>query len=168
MRKKTDDEIEVLGIQRTYAALEKARLVIFMTDVNASLQDFSEDLNLIKDKPHILVVNKIDLGEKNFDGDWIYISTKEKKGLEQIENKIAQMFKKENYSVVVSNVRHYNELKIILKNLEDARQSICKGMPNDIVMVDLNLAITHIGYITGEITNENILDSIFQNFCIGK
>lgn len=78
------------------------------------------------------------------------------------------MFKKENYSVVVSNVRHYNELKIILKNLEDARQSICNEMPNDIVMVDLNLAITHIGYITGEITNENILDSIFQNFCIGK
>lgn len=78
------------------------------------------------------------------------------------------MFSKENFSVVVSNVRHYNELKIILKNLEDACESILDKRPNDIVMVDINLAITHIGFITGEVSNENILDSIFKNFCIGK
>ncbi|MDR2402378.1 MAG: tRNA uridine-5-carboxymethylaminomethyl(34) synthesis GTPase MnmE, partial [Cytophagales bacterium] len=130
LKKKTNDEIEILGIQRTYAALEKARLIIYMTAVNSLPQDFSEDLDLLKCKQHILVVNKIDLGEKNFDGDWIYISTKEKKGIDQIENKISQMFKNENYSVVVSNVRHYNELKLISKNLEDAQQSIEEAMPN--------------------------------------
>lgn len=168
LRKDTNDEIEILGIQRTYNALEKARLVIYMVDVNSQQENFEDDLRLIKEKPHILVVNKIDIAEKKFDGDWIYVSTKEKKNLELIGNKIAQMFKKDDYSVVVSNVRHYNELKTISKNLDDAKKSILDNMPNDIVMVDINLAITHIGYITGEVSNENILDSIFKNFCIGK
>jgi len=168
LRKDTNDEIEILGIQRTYNALEKARLVIYMVDVNSQQENFEDDLRLIKEKPHILVVNKIDIAEKKFDGDWIYVSTKEKKNLELIGNKIAQMFKKDDYSVVVSNVRHYNELKTIYKNLDDAKKSILDNMPNDIVMVDINLAITHIGYITGEVSNENILDSIFKNFCIGK
>ena len=123
---------------------------------------------MIKNKPHILVVNKIDLANKKFDGDWIYISTKEKKNLDQIENKISQMFKKDDYSVVISNVRHYDELKTVCKNLQDAEKSLIGGIPNDMVMVDIRLAITHIGYITGEVSNDNILDSIFKNFCIGK
>lgn len=168
LRKNTNDQIELLGIKRTYEALEKAKLIIYMTDVNASPNDFAEDLEVIKNKPHILVVNKIDIENRKFDGDWIYISTKSKKNIEQIESKISKMFNKENYSVIVSNIRHYNELLVVAKHLKDALFSLQNDMPNDIVMVDINLAITHIGYITGEITNENILDSIFKNFCIGK
>lgn len=168
LRKDTNDEIEILGIERTYSALEKAKLVIYMIDVDSNPDNFADDLALIKNKPHILVVNKIDLANKKFDGDWIYISTKEKKNLDQIENKISQMFKKDDYSVVISNVRHYDELKTVCKNLQDAEKSLIGGIPNDMVMVDVRLAITHIGYITGEVSNENILDSIFKNFCIGK
>ena len=168
LRKQTNDEIELLGIERTYDTIKKSKLIIYMTDVNAQQENFSEDLNLIKDKPHILVINKIDLGEKKFDGDWIYISTKEKKNIDQIEKKISELFNKEHYSVVVSNVRHYNELNCVIKNLEDAKRSINAGMPSDIIMVDINAALIHIGYITGEVTNDNILDSIFRNFCIGK
>ncbi len=168
LRENTDDEIEILGIKRSHEAIQKAKLVIYMTDVNAQESDFAEDLMLIKDKPHILVVNKIDLREKKFDGDWIYISTKEKKNVGEIEARIKDMFSDKDFSVVVANARHYDELKQILKHLSDAQKSLDDQMPNDIVMVDINSALTHLGYITGEVSNDDILDNIFKNFCIGK
>ncbi|HOL75037.1 MAG TPA: tRNA uridine-5-carboxymethylaminomethyl(34) synthesis GTPase MnmE [Bacteroidales bacterium] len=181
----TNDIIENIGIERSYDKMRESFIILYLIDITEFdyykfLEDLQEMKNQIKDfdnKKMILVFNKIDLIEKIpshlfdlKDYDKVFISAKRKENLEilldEIVNSIKNMVNLNEDTLI--NIRHYEAFKEIKLSLTKALEDINKNMPNDIVAFDLRQSIDSIGRITGEIVNNDILDHIFANFCIGK
>lgn len=181
----TDDIIENIGIERSYDKMRESFIILYLIDITEFdyykfLEDIQEMKNQIKDfdnKKIILVFNKIDLIEQIpshlfdlKDYDKVFISAKRKENLEVLLDDIVNSIKDTiniNEDTLI-NIRHYEAFKEIKLSLTKAQEDINKKMPNDIVAFDLRQSIDSIGRITGEIVNNDILDHIFANFCIGK
>lgn len=181
----TEDIIENIGIERSFDKMRESFIILYLIDITEFdyykfLEDIQEMKNQIKDfdnKKMILVFNKIDLIEQIpshlfdlKDYDKVFISAKRKENLEilldDIVNSIKDMINVNEDTLI--NIRHYEAFKEIKLSLTKALEDINKNMPNDIVAFDLRQSIDSIGKITGEIVNNDILDHIFANFCIGK
>ncbi|ABR50863.1 tRNA modification GTPase TrmE [Alkaliphilus metalliredigens QYMF] len=180
--RETEDIVEKIGVERSKAFFNKADLIILMLDASRELTP--EDLQimeLVKSKKALILVNKTDLtsqidydriieivGEKKV----IKISLIEESGLEEVEEALVEIvYKGETRakdSLLVTNVRHKNALERALESLTDGVQAIKQKMPLDFVEVDVKNAWDALGEITGDTVGEDLLDHIFQNFCIGK
>jgi tRNA modification GTPase len=114
------------------------------------------------------IAEKISLEEKD---NLLFISAKEKSGLEDLRQKLSEVVVKERLSsddVIITNIRHYEALIRVSESLDRVLEGLKNNIPEDLIAIDIRQAIHYLGEITGEITTDEILGNIFRNFCIGK
>jgi tRNA modification GTPase len=171
----TQNEIEKEGVSRSREAIKNSDIVIFMND---AIQEYSFDLfkdvcSLVNENKIIRVINKIDLNRSsNSIHKDLGISVKTGEGIEILMDCLKKMaFENSIYtekSAVVSNVRHYQCLSNAKDSLTMAKQSIIDNYTGEFISVDLRNAVSNLSEIIGEVTTDDILNNIFQKFCIGK
>ncbi len=180
----TNDEVEKIGIQKSKDKLEQADVVLLILDGSEKLSAEDEQLLfLVKDRPHLVLINKNDLHQKidnsyllNNVGlqkeDIINVSVLNKDGWKVFIEKLKQKALGENSSigegVYVQEARHKNLLDLARGNLSDALDAVQSKMPLDCVMIDVKNAFYNLGLITGEAVDDEILKEIFARFCLGK
>ncbi|MBQ7941336.1 MAG: tRNA uridine-5-carboxymethylaminomethyl(34) synthesis GTPase MnmE [Muribaculaceae bacterium] len=188
--RKTDDTIESMGIERTFKKLDEARLVLWVIDANSDFADIEElgnrILELVNEKTLIAIVNKIDtldtdrrkdiesfmtglIGEK---GTTAYISAKNGVGTDTLERILTKSLvladTDDANQVIVTNARHYEALLHASEAITRAIDGLSAGISGDFVSQDIRECMHYLGEITGEISTDEILGSIFSRFCIGK
>ncbi|MBL7179995.1 MAG: tRNA uridine-5-carboxymethylaminomethyl(34) synthesis GTPase MnmE [Pseudomonadota bacterium] len=178
----TEDPVEVIGIQKTREYIRSADLILFMVDASEPLTN--EDYRIyetIQDKQVILVVNKTDLVAEDFElecpGSWrqtasTKISALYGQGFSEIKDLIAKVFLGEYQieagSKIVPNLRHKIALERGLQLAVSAVEEINKQTPFELIAIDIREAIDALGEIIGLTTREDVIDQIFNRFCIGK
>lgn len=175
----TKDVVEQLGIERSRAALAQADLALVVVDGSEPLTAADHDIaTLLNNKPGLLVINKCDLPlVANIDGflpalPSIHISALTGEGLDTLEAAILEaVFSGQvlvSDALLVSNPRHKDALQRAHDHLMAAWETHAQGLPADFVAIDLTAAANALGEITGETLHEDLLETIFSNFCIGK
>ena len=177
----TNDKIEEIGVKRALKLAENADLIISIFDGSKKLEEEDyEILELIKNKNAIILNNKVDLENsqinaeilKKCDKTIVDISIKEKIGLNRLYEEIIKMFRVNeidiNDGVIITNIRHKNQIEKALQSVEESILSIYKEMPIDISSVYIKQIITELNTITGENVSEDIINEIFSKFCLGK
>ena len=175
----TDNEIEKIGVQKTFDKINGAGLVIALFDNNEELNSEDIDLiNKIKDMPCIAVINKIDLEDKvdkkyitdNID-NVVYISAKQQDNIDELKNMIEKIAGTEDFdpsSGIIANERQRNAIRNAVNSLYEAKESLAMVMTMDAITVSLQETIDYLLELTGEKAGEEIVDSVFHNFCVGK
>ena len=172
----TEDEIEKLGIERTYKKIKEASIIIWLIDERPSNYDINEILELTKGKQLIVVQNKIDLNPNIENETWscpkVLISAKHNKNIDLLEKHIYKAANipviKEN-NIIVTNTRHYEALKRAKTNINRVIEGLNTNNSGDLIAEDLRLALADLAEITGgQITTQETLSNIFSNFCVGK
>lgn len=180
--RETEDYVEKIGITKSKEMAENADLIIAIFDSSKELEKEDVDiLEMIKDRKSIIILNKQDLESKILETDErlknasqniIKISALNKSGLEELENKITELFNLNeinlNDDLIITNIRHKNLISKAIKNVEDARRALKEKMPIDIVTIFIKNIIASMDEITGEIASEDIINEIFSKFCLGK
>ncbi len=168
------DKVEEIGIEYSKQSAQEADLVIFLYDAQAGLtQEDKEIYEIIKDKPHINVANKIDLAKESFKPelpDTQTISVYSKNGLETFKNTLKQTIFKftPEETEFVTNQRQQTCLLRCKESLERALQAAQTEELQDMIYIDLKSALLSLDEITGEVITDDILNNIFDHFCIGK
>lgn len=168
----TDDRLEQMGIDRTHRAIGKAHIILHLA--SADNPDFGNYNTDNTSQYYIRVINKIDKIISTNDAaadDVLRISAKENIGIDILRTKLRSVVDTsmlDSSSVVVSNMRHYEALSLAHEALHDARRALHMGLSGDLVSEDIRRVLHHLGEITGAITSDDILQSIFSKFCIGK
>ena len=175
----TDNEIEKIGVQKTFDKINGAGLVIALFDNNEELNSEDIDLiNKIKDMPCIAVINKIDLEDKvdkkyitdNIE-NVVYISAKQQDNIDELKNMIEKIAGTEDFDPsagIIANERQRNAIRNAVNSLYEAKESLAMGMTMDAITVSLQETIDYLLELTGEKAGEEIVDSVFHNFCVGK
>ena len=166
----TADTLEQMGIDRTHRAIANASIVIHLTTADNPTFDA---IGHSDTQHHIRVVNKIDTipTPSTLEPDTLCISAKSGIGIDALRERLAATIdtsKLGTGSVVVSNMRHYAALREAYAALTSARTAMDNDLPSDLLSEDIRRVVHHLGEITGEITSDDILQSIFSKFCIGK
>lgn len=179
----TDNEVEQIGVEKSKKIAQDADLIIAIFDSTKELsKEDIEILDIIKDKKIIIVLNKIDLENtvidenneilKNITNNIVKISALNNIGIEDIYNKITDMFNLNEINldneIVITNLRHKNLINKAYKNVKKAKQSLNENIPSDIVAIFIKDILESLGEITGEEVTENIINEIFSRFCLGK
>ena len=167
----SQDDLEREGIARTRKSLQTADLLLHIADHNAPRpQDFAER---VTDQPTIVLLNKSDLPEhpdwKNEDA--LRISCLTENGLSGLEEKIIETITRGNLraqNAVAINTRHRDCLRRALESCNRARDAMKDAPALEFISVDLHDALKAVGEVIGEVGTEDILDSVFSQFCIGK
>jgi len=179
--RQTDNVVEKMGVDKAMDLVDKADLILFITDV--SRETFEDEKRLeqrMAGKTVIRIRNKIDLA-KDDGGDVgpgsgqegaVSISVKEDVGIGELEQAMADAVMAGEpdspADTVVSNTRHIVLLKKVRDDLTSASQALAAGMTVDLIAIDLKNALDHLREITGKSVGSDIIDSIFANFCLGK
>ncbi len=178
--RETKDIIESKGIEKTKEKIGNAKILLYLFDVNdinineikSSIKTFERD-----DLSIILIRNKIDLQNNNQtllkelnNKELIEISATDPKSVSILKKRLVNEVDILNpyTDVIISNSRHYEALKEALKAIEEVNNGLKNNISGDLLSVDIRRSIEHLGEITGEITNDDVLGNIFANFCIGK
>ncbi|MBQ9790117.1 MAG: tRNA uridine-5-carboxymethylaminomethyl(34) synthesis GTPase MnmE [Clostridia bacterium] len=167
----TDDIVEKIGVDKAKSLISGADLVIYVKD--GSTPDSAEDKqiqNLLLNKKHIVAINKSDLmGHYDPKENEIVISAKNNVGIQELKNKIYQI-STDGYAVssniIITNERHKDALSRAAESIMTAITNM--EMSLDLISIDLKLAYSALGEITGNTTGEDIIDAIFSKFCLGK
>ena len=176
--RQTTDEIEQIGIERTFAAIEKARIVLWLIDQKPTEAEIADMAERSKGRTLVVVCNKSDLeSHQNLqisipDSQLVKISAKTGIGIPELEEVIyqaADIPALNESDTIVTNARHYDALV----RAHDSLQRVLDGMENqlsgDLLAEDLRLALDQLAEITGtQITPNEVLGNIFKNFCVGK
>ena len=166
----TNDRLEQMGIERTYRAISKAHIVLHVA--TAENPDFSNYPTEVTPQAYIRVINKIDKTEPaESNNDVLHISAKTDMGIDKLRERMRSVVDTSSInsgSVVVSNMRHYEALTLAHEALGDAQHALGMSLSGDLISEDIRRIIHHLGEITGDITSDHILQSIFSKFCIGK
>lgn len=180
----SEDEIENFGIERTFKAVENADIVLYLIDINATtIDDVEAEMTFIRQKINLeekkilLVANKIDEMEtlpRQF-SEWdkletIFVSAKRKVNLEAIGEMLLRYVEERNVSenTLLTNARHYDIMRQILQDIENIEQGFENQQPTDLIAVDVHLILDKLGRLTGTISDNDVLNTIFSRFCIGK
>lgn len=179
--RESSNKIEKAGIERTFTAIEKSKIILFIVDINKStpkeakqeIEDLKQRIDFT-DKHLIIIANKIDI-QKHKEKGWkemnaIEISAKTKQNIGEIVEKMFELFdiNELNDKIFVSNWRHFEALKLLLEGINSTEQGIKNNLPSDLIASDIRTCLHHLGEITGEVSTEEILGNIFSKFCIGK
>lgn len=180
--RKTEDKIEEIGVKRALKLSEEADLIIAIFDASKELdgEDY-EILNIIKDKKSIVLLNKIDIDDinlnensklKNASKNILKISAKNGEGIEKLYELISNMFGKKEISmndgIIITNIRHKNQIDKAITSVNEALLSSEQGLPIDIVSIPIKQILYDLSVITGEDVSEDIINEIFSKFCLGK
>ncbi|MGM0496268.1 MAG: tRNA uridine-5-carboxymethylaminomethyl(34) synthesis GTPase MnmE [Bacillota bacterium] len=171
----TKDIIERIGINKSKKAILDADLILLVLNQSEKLTDLDKELlDLTLNKERILIGNKMDLGNKLDlkDESVINISAINSQGLDQLANKVKELFVNEkilkNNTAILSNTRHIGKLQEVKRALEDAKKAALDNLPIDFVEIDLRKAWANLGEITGQSTSDDLIDNLFSKFCLGK
>ena len=172
----TKDTIEKIGIRKALEKAEKAEVVIYLLDATTNIEAQEKEILKIKklQEKLIVVVNKTDLNpdiyatlkEKNY----LFISAKNKDRIEGLKKAIIKSIDTNLSSdeTIISNSRHQEELSNTLKEIIAVIDGLNDGISSDLLAINIKQALYHLGLITGEVTNNDLLGNIFNRFCIGK
>lgn len=184
--RKTKDQIENLGIERTYQKIEQASIILWLIDctqVSEHIEWLTERIaKRAVGKKVILVFNKVDRIDEEeyhvldelfqpFEADRIYISAKKRINTDELQKalvKAAELPELQAGDVVVSNIRHYEALKKALSSIERVNNGLEQNISHDFLSQDIRECMHFLGEITGQISTDEILGNIFSKFCIGK
>ncbi len=183
----TGDEIETLGIERTFQKIDQASIVVWMIDATQFSEKIEEVADKIipktKNKQLIIVFNKIDkisveeqtVLEEEFlphvPAQRIYLSAKYKKNTDELEKALleaANLPDVNENDVIVTNMRHYEALSNALNAIERVDSGLLQGISGDFISQDIRECMHYLGEITGDISTGEVLGNIFSKFCIGK
>ncbi|MBO4645983.1 MAG: tRNA uridine-5-carboxymethylaminomethyl(34) synthesis GTPase MnmE [Bacteroidales bacterium] len=179
----SDDTIENSGIQRTYKAMSNADIILYMVDATATPESIAKEFQHLctevdpSDKSIILIINKIDKNQISAptsiqDGfcDMIGISAKNHTNIEAIRTALTRCVDKRRVSdsTLLTNARHYDLMMRISEDIDRIGEGLASGLPTDLVAIDVRSALDKLGRLTGTITDNDILNTIFGHFCIGK
>ena len=187
--RQTTDEVEQIGITRTYAAIEKARIVLWLIDALPNAEEIKEIQERCNDKSLIIICNKIDKLSEESAADifshlssirsassknsyLLSISAKYGQGLDILEKTIYQAANiptLQESDIIVSNARHYEALVRAHESLNRVLEGMNQQLSGDLLSEDLRLTLDTLAEITGgQITPNEVLGNIFKNFCVGK
>lgn len=187
--RQTEDAIESIGVAKAKEKVTQARILLYLYDKTTSDSILVDEIeSLYHEKLKVLLIqNKVDLERNGYDKDFIRklqqqlsskienislgISTKEIDTLKPLKKKLIQTVQSlgNNNGLIVNNTRHYHALGEALKAIENVKKGIRSDLTGDLLSIDLKEAIEHIGTITGVIdTDQDVLGTIFSQFCIGK
>lgn len=178
--RKTEDKIEAIGVEKSFKMIDDSELVLLMLNNNENLSnDIKEIIEKIKEKHYIAIINKIDLENKlNRDelgiplGKIVEISVKENKGIDDLKEKIVKMFNIDELETkdptYLNNSRSISILKRCLKSINDIEYGLKNNMPIDMIELDIKNIWEELGTINGTTYEEELLDEMFQRFCLGK
>lgn len=179
----TEDAVERIGVERSQAVFGQADLVILVLDGSEPLTE--DDVDLLEKsrrRPLIVVMNKTDLppawsmneiAELGLgDHPVLAISTQTMYGLEDLKGLMVRAVTggkvKPSSDILVTRVRHQDALRLALHAVEDALAGLESAVPEEFIAVDLQEAVERLGMVTGETVREEIIEEIFQQFCVGK
>ncbi len=171
--RQTTDEIEQIGISRTYATIDKARIVLWLIDSEPDKSEMAEMQQRCDDKSLIIIRNKIDKSDNTTSRQGtIAISAKYGQGIDALEQAIYQAANiptlQEN-DVIVTSSRHYDALVRAHAHLQRVLNGMAQNISGDLLSEDLRLTLDTLAEITGgQITPNEVLGNIFKNFCVGK
>lgn len=178
--RETKDIVEAEGVKRSQKAFEEADLVVYLKDLSHELtlkerEDIATFHKRAGDTPFILIGTKRDIAQPANDERIEYdlkISALEGEKITDLKNLMKQRALEHKHydasSLLVTSSRHRDALSKSRRHIQSALQALDQGMTGDFLSVDLRAALNELGTITGEITTEDVLDSIFSRFCIGK
>ncbi len=179
--RQTDDVVEKIGVDKAISFSENADLLIYVVDSSTLLDDNDHEIiQMIRGKKAIVLLNKSDLEtvtgkdvvSELVDAPIIEISAKTESGINEFEETLKKMFFDGqvgyNEEVTITNVRHKNLIAGALDSLRMVMRSIEDGMPEDFFSIDLMDAYEQLGFIIGEAVEEDLVDTIFSDFCMGK
>lgn len=177
--RETNDVIEALGVERTQAWVKKAQVVIYMADATSETPaGFAAGVEALGalDIPVVKLLNKVDQiadlsGFQSAIPDLIPISAKNRDGLNDLETallNVVGLYQVSTNGTLVTNLRHYQQLLQTQETLEGVLNALQIGLTGDLIAQDLRYALHHLGEITGQISNDDLLKNIFGKFCIGK
>ena len=178
--RETSDTIEKMGIARSMEKVSHAQLVLLLVDVvNTSQAEIDEMLESIRSHARteakvLVVFNKIDSNPNfklNVEGaNTLCISAKEGSGISELRSWLVESFAPllNESDTVVTNARHFESLRLAALSLEEVLNGMNLGVPSDLLTVDIRKTLYHLSEITGSISADDILHSIFGKFCIGK
>ena len=187
--RETTDVVEMMGIKKTREKIEQAAVILLIDESTDNAIAINERAAAIRsmtegsEKKLFILINKADLSEpyemaqlrdqiRTEKGEvLLFISAKEKSGLDQLRLKLGNVVEKENLNpdnVIITNIRHYEALLKVSESLSRVENGLENKIPEDLIAIDLRHAIHFLGEITGEITTDELLGNIFRNFCIGK
>ena len=173
----TDDEIEAEGVKRSQKAVDEADLVVFLHDLADEDRQHRTRLegllDLPEEKPVIRIGTKADLVEEQSRPDLdMVISSVQQEGIDELKSMMKERVVKEESidtsGLMVTSTRHRDALEKARHHIRESLNALDSGMTGDFLSIDLRSALNQLGTITGEITTEDVLDSIFSRFCIGK
>jgi tRNA modification GTPase len=183
--RETSDFVEKIGVEKTRETINRADLVLVVLDAVRGLDD--EDraiLELIKEKKALILINKVDVDEAKIrikesdvrrlvrERPVLWISALKGTGIDRLEKEIFEMVTGGRVTgsdtVLVANIRHKEVLERSARHLQEAITGARQALPVDIVAIDLREAWEALGEITGSTATEDLLDRIFEDFCIGK
>jgi tRNA modification GTPase len=180
--RRTDDVVEGLGIQRSIDKIKQAQLVMFLVEatvkdnIEEELQTLMANLETMPEKA-MVVINKADLVDDTtfFKSDYkgfrtLLISARNKSNLEELKRLIVDSTAGtlDQNQLVISNIRHYEALRQASLALKNALNNLQAGQTGELLAFDIRDSLHHLGLITGEVSTNDLLDSIFTRFCIGK
>ncbi len=179
--RETDDVVEKIGVDKSLEAMNQADLILYIVDSSVPLDenDF-QIMESIGEKHVIILQNKSDLSSvvtreeilSHLNKPLIDISAKEKTGFEEFYKQLNDMFfhghLSYNDEIYITNMRHKEALENALSSIQLVRQSIADSMPEDFYSIDLMTAYERLGYIIGEAVEDDLVDTIFKEFCMGK
>ena len=176
--RETDDIVEQIGVEKSREKMNEADLVIFVLDSSRELDDEDREiLERLKDKKYIVLLNKVDLESKINEDEVkdleniIRISAKSGFGLEDLKSKIKDMFfdgEVDTESLIISNSRHKQALYRALENCELAEGKVKANEFLDLISIYVTAALKALGEITGSELEEDLVNKIFSEFCVGK
>lgn len=175
----TEDVVEQIGVERSKQMMEEADLVLLLLDTSRELTQEDRDiLSMSRGKKRILLLNKTDLpslwtrGELDTRERILETSILKKEGIDALKKMIKELVFRGEVVIdregMLTNVRHKDALTKAIRSSEDALRSIGEELPLDILETDFKNCWDALGEITGELVSEDLLDTIFKNFCIGK
>lgn len=183
--RQTSDTIESLGIKRTFKKMEQSHIILWMidsTDVKGRLEELqteilphcqSKKLIILFNKSELLLPYKEELATMfaNIETEKLFISAKKRENITTLEEKLVQAATLPEISlndIIITNARHYEALVQALNSIHRVQEGLQSDLPGDLVSEDLRQCIFHLSDIVGDVTNDEVLENIFKNFCIGK
>ena len=174
----TEDIVEKIGVEKSKEKIEEADLIILMLDTSRDIDDDDKAIiNQMKDRKYIVLLNKIDLNIKTEEeiihnlNNKIYISAKTGEGINNLKTMIKNLFfngEISSESLIISNARHKQALYRALENCDTALSRVNANEYLDLISIYITSAMKALGEITGDELEEDLLNKIFSEFCVGK
>lgn len=177
----SEDKVEQIGIERAKKCAEQAELILYVLDSSRNLDENDKKiLEIIKEKKAVFLYNKSDLNpvlkieeiKKIANAPVIKISAKHGHGIEEFEDLIKEMFLKEkiggNDEVFITSARQKNDIFNACQSIIMVEQSISEGVSEDFYTIDFMNAYESLGRVIGEAVEEDLVNTIFSRFCMGK